>query len=240
MIAILVHIYYPDSWRKILLEQLLPLRKYQPRVLINLCNINSDANHLASVIRKDFSEAVIIITPNKGKDIGGKLALIDMFLHLRIQSDYIIMLHDKLSPQAIKGENWRKTLFNIISPNLVAGIIHDFEKDKRVGVIGSASFLMNEYNEDTHQFASTNNKNIKELLERYNIRPISYSFIGGTMFWIRTSIVKSFFQRIPALNCRETLEKGNIMDHFEGSYTHTWERLMCWIASAQNYSIKGI
>jgi len=44
----------------------------------------------------------------------------------------------------------------------------------------------------------------------------------------------------PARECREMLEVGNFTDQYEGTYTHTWERIFCWLANDQHYTIKEV
>ncbi|MBA3706225.1 MAG: hypothetical protein H0W84_10105, partial [Bacteroidetes bacterium] len=68
----------------------------------------------------------------------------------------------------------------------------------------------------------------------------NYDFVGGTMFWIRAEIMNSFFRKNNALDIRATLEKGNVLDHEHGTYSHSWERMLSWIAIDQDYYIKGI
>jgi lipopolysaccharide biosynthesis protein len=240
MFAFLIHIYYPDSWEKIIREKLLPLRVYEPQVLVNICNVGNQAHNLINLIKQDFPAAVFIVSPNKGKDIGGKLALIDLFIKLGLQTDYMVFLHDKISPHAVKGEKWRNSLFNITGADAVPKILEEFTHHKKTGIVGSAEFIMNEYDAANGRFTTNNNEKIKELLEKYHISVKDFSFIGGTMFWIRSAIVSSFFSIVPALGCRENLEEGNVMDDANGTYTHAWERLICWIATSQHYSIKGI
>lgn len=240
MFALLIHIYYPDSWEKIIREKLLPLRSYEPVVLVNICNTNNNLNALIQSIREDFPGAIVITTPNKGKDIGGKLALIDLYLKRGMKTDYIVFLHDKLSPHAVKGDSWRDTLFSITAPAAVPRILDEFMRNKRTGIIGAARFVMNEYDQDTGMFTTNNHEKIKELLECHRIHIKNFSFIGGTMFWIRSVVITDFFSGTPALACREKLEAGNVMDDAGGTYTHAWERLLCWIATDREYLIKGM
>src|SRR5438309_11695321 len=106
MFAILIHIYYPHSWEKIFSYQLISIRKYVPVLLINLTK-GSHNNITIAQIKRDFPQAFIITTPNKGKDIGGKLALLDLYFKTGQQAEYLVFLHDKISPHAITGERWR-------------------------------------------------------------------------------------------------------------------------------------
>jgi hypothetical protein len=56
------------------------LREFSPVILINLCLTKPGNADLVSSIRSDFPQAFIIMTPNKGRDIGGKMALMDFFM----------------------------------------------------------------------------------------------------------------------------------------------------------------
>src|SRR6266513_5199429 len=115
MFALLIHIYYHDSWEKIFRGQLKSLQSYSPVIMINLCITEPGNSQIISCIKADFPQAFVITTPNKGRDIGGKLALIDFFVKTGQQSEYIVFLHDKKSPHSITGDRWRLKLFSFIA-----------------------------------------------------------------------------------------------------------------------------
>jgi lipopolysaccharide biosynthesis protein len=195
---------------------------------------------IRSRVLDDFPDAVVISAPNQGKDIGGKLALIDTLLTMELNPELVIFLHDKRSPHALEGDRWRKSLFRIIDPGLVTKILDLFKKYPNVGIIGPSGLISNEYDSNTKQFLSENRLQLKKLMETFGIHTLDYRFVAGTMFWARFSILRSFFENNHALYCREFLEKGNIMDEEHGTFTHAWERLLCWIVTARKYEIKGI
>src|SRR4030095_558584 len=240
MFAVLIHIYNHDSWERIFKEQLKSLQSYSPVIMINFCITNPGNAQIISDIKADFHRAYIITTPNKGKDIGGKLALIDFFIKTRQQSEYIVFLHDKTSPHSITGERWRRRLFTIIDHKKVKTIIKEFQKNPRLGVIGAGDFIKNEYDKRQKEFETTNNNKLKELIATYKIKLTNYLFIAGTMFWIKSEIIRKFFSLHSPLECREVLEEGNFTDQYEGTYTHSWERIFCWLANDQGYLIKGV
>jgi lipopolysaccharide biosynthesis protein len=121
MFALLVHIYYQDSWEKIFKQQMKNLQQFAPVILINLCNTTSGNRETITSIKKDFPGALVITTPNKGKDIGGKLALVDLYINTGQQTDYIIFLHDKVSPHSITGERWRNKLLSQTGLKVLSG-----------------------------------------------------------------------------------------------------------------------
>ena len=240
MFALLIHIFYQDSWRKFFKEQLKDLQSYSPVIMINLCMTNPGSSRLIAAIKMDFPGAFVITTPNKGKDIGGKLALINMFIETKQQSDYIVFLHDKVSPHSITGDRWRTKLFSIIDPARIKTIVKEFQNNGKIGIVGSKDFIKNEFDSRKNKLTGTNSDKINELIVKYNLTITNYTFIAGTMFWVRSAIIKNFFSTHSVLNCREILEQGDFTDQYEGTYTHSWERILSWLANHQNYTIKGI
>ena len=240
MFAILIHIFYEDSWQLLLRHIITEAKPFSPVIMVNLCNTENNVDKTAKAIKADFPDAYIIISPNKGKDVGGKLALIDLFMKTNQPCEFIVFLHDKLSPHAVTGDTWRNKLFSILEPKKIKNILDEFANKPTMGIIGARDFIKNEYNDKRGELETTNKLKLNELIIKYNLSVNSYLFIAGTMFWIRSSIIKDFFSRYRPLECREILEEGDFTDQFEGTYTHSWERLFCLLAISYKYNIEGI
>ena len=236
-IIVLMHIYYKNSYDE-LKGYLLNLKQEQISIVFKIdC---SDEQGIFKQITEDFPSAFIIQSPNVGKDIGGKLAMIDLCLRLNLQSDYFILLHDKKSPHSTLGDVWRNKLLKIIEPDNIIRIKKIFEQNEKVGVIGTKEFISNEYDRSIDKFESTNNEILKMLIQKYQLNLNTYDFIGGTMFWIRAKVIYTFFSKHAPLEIFSTLEKGNVLDGEKGTLTHAWERMLSWISTDQGYKIKGI
>jgi lipopolysaccharide biosynthesis protein len=205
---------------------------------VNICDENVEKLPISDKIKEQFPFAIIISSTNIGKDVGPKLALIDLYLKSKQESEYLIMLQDKISPHLINGEKWKNDLLRIIEPKSIDKIIKLFEKDPNLGIIGSSECISNEY--QNGNFNSTNNSILKKYLKQFDLYPADYSFVAGNMFWIRSSIYKRFFNKYNPLVIRRDLEKGNVMDNEFGTNTHSLERIFSWISSNQGYTIKGI
>jgi lipopolysaccharide biosynthesis protein len=216
------------------------LKNFQPMIIVNLCITSPENSRLICTIKSDFPGALVITTPNKGRDIGGKLALIDFFLKAKIQSDYIVFLHDKQSHSWFAGDVWRQQLFDIIEPAKIEVILEKYKQHPSTGIVGKSDFIRDEYDRRADEFKTTNNAKLKELIFKYSLKITDYRFVAGTMFWIRSSIIQKFFSIHSPLGCRELLEEGNFTDRKEGTYTHAWERVFCWLANDQGYQIKGV
>ena len=189
-------------------------------------------------IKESFDNAYFLVTPNLGKDIGGKLALIDLYLFLGIKSSYIVMLHDKQSLHSVYGESWKSELFKVFDVNNLPKIL-DLFRDPAVGIVGTKKWIVNEYDAGTDNFIN-NDQMSKKLCKRFHISIQNYDFIGGTMFWIRSSVIEKFFRKNDPILIRGELESGNVMDSHGESLTHTWERMFSWIAANDGYRVDGI
>ena len=60
------------------------------------------------------------------------------------------------------------------------------------------------------------------------------------MFWTKAKPIMDFFKNYNPLEIRMDLEDGNVLDNFNGTTTHAWERLLSWIVTNQGLTIKGI
>lgn len=137
------------------------LKAHSPMIMVNLCMPGTDISRLISNIRSDFPGTPVITTPNKGRDIGGKLALINFFIQARLQAEYIVFLHDKQSNYWFAGEAWRQKLFAIIEPEKVKVILEKFAQSPMTGIIGKREFIRNEYDEKINEFKTTKQHTVK-------------------------------------------------------------------------------
>ena len=236
-LTFLTHIYYENTWDEIRnkLKNFDNDKNYFLFSVSEACLIKEE---IIEDIKKSFKKSYFLITSNIGKDIGGKMALIDLYLLLNINSSFLVFLHDKQSPHSIIGETWKAGLFKIIDPNYQKMIVSLFANPS-IGIIGDKDHIVNEYDPVTKTFRN-NSQLSKKLLLKFDISIDNYDFLGGSMYWIRASIIKKFFKKNNPILMRENLEAGNVLDLYEERMAHTWERMFSWIATNEGYIIKGI
>ncbi|MEW6108503.1 MAG: rhamnan synthesis F family protein [Nitrospirota bacterium] len=209
---------------------------YHTNVLIN-CPFPSHTALKDVLVPDNF---ILRKSPNVGKDIGGKLVLLDTFMKLDLSSKYLVFVHDKKSPHLATGEQWFKDLLRIIEPTNISQILSEFEKDSSIGIVATKSAIKDEYDVKAKKYLSNNGDILLKLQEKYQVNPNDYRYIAGTMFWVRTELILNFFKKFHPLKVREELEYGNVMDSCSGTFTHSWERMLTWLVTAQGYKIKGI
>ena len=237
LLCFFTHIYYENSWEEIKYK-LKDFDNGKNQFLFSISEACLARNQIIADIKASFKDAYYLVTSNIGKDIGGKMALIDLYLFLGLQSDYIVFLHDKQSPHSIIGESWKKGLFKIIDINNERTILSAF-RDPAVGIVGDKERVINEYDSAKGSFRN-NSRLSKKLLTQYDINIENFDFLGGSIYWIRSSVIEHFFRRHHPISTRENLEAGNVLDLHEEKLAHTWERMFSWIAAGEGYTIKGL
>jgi lipopolysaccharide biosynthesis protein len=237
-IAVLYHIFYEDTVQSVCRE-LEPLLPYQPVFYFNICSDTPGRAAICEALLHCFPMAYIINSSNKGKDIGGKLTLLQLLLEAGIEPDYLLLLHDKKSLQALKSRTWKNDLLKIIEPVNIGRILQLFTTDEKCGIAATAEYLLLEPFVDG-AFANINGPYISSLLQTYTINPGDYRFVAGTMFWVRAQPLLQFFKLHSPAAIRAQLENGNVIDNFSGTVTHSWERLLSWIVTGKGYYMHGI
>lgn len=177
---------------------------------------------------------------NKGKDIGGKMVLLNAYLKLNRQSEYGLFLHDKQSLYKANNSTWANNLLKIADPFVSRDAIKILTNYPAVGIVSFKENIKNEYSFQNDNFVSSNNILLPKLQKQFNIYPADFNYIAGTMFWFRMKPIQDFFNKNEPLKIRELLEHGNVTDDVTGTYTHCWERLLSWIITAQGYKINTI
>jgi lipopolysaccharide biosynthesis protein len=235
--VMLCHLFYEDG----LDEFLAKLKKVENEDRLLLFNLHRNvADKYKETVKRNFPGCLIFTFPDKGRDIGAKLFLLNVCFSLGISASYAILLHDKKSPHLSNGKQWSEELLQILKrDNIEKKIPQIFTANPDAGIIGSSNFIKDEYDKQRKKFNCTSNRQIKELLSKYRIRLSDYKFVAGSIFVMRYDALKAFFQE-PGRSVTGVIadmEEGNALDFSRGTYIHAWERLLPWIATSQGYKI---
>ena|GEM_PF-844604 len=247
--TILFHIYYPGSIRETS-ELLKSFENSNTSFIFNVpfqpYNVHRS---ISEEINSFFPKSIVLNTSNKGKDIGGKLAMLNCYLKLPEKSDYLIFLHDKKSElkytinnHKIDSDLWKKELFSIIHRDNIQQIKNLFAESD-TGMVTHANHIYTMEEHGKYVIFGNNMLNLEELCNKFNLPNITdhkTDFSGGTMFWVKSSIYEEFFSENPPLEIRAKLEEGLFTDRYTGTYTHAMERIFSWIVSSKGYKIRGI
>jgi lipopolysaccharide biosynthesis protein len=147
-------------------------------------------------------------------DIGPFLKQIKLIKESGKSYNYILKLHSK------SDNIWRNELMDplLSNPETIKNYLHSFTNNSDVGMVCSKGWLLNMDN--------LNNSILSELLKKYNLYiNKTCKFVGGTIFWIKWDILKSFFTVNVIDDIYSHLEKG-YMSNNTPTYVHSMERLL--------------
>ena len=233
-LAVHLHLFY--------IEQL-------PRILPHLKSLNGVGYDLfVSMVQKnkavekqikDFNpKAQIYIVENKGYDIG---PFID-FLH-KIDLDqykYILKIHTKnektsnltyLNNKRFDNKLWKELLFDALlnSKKDVLKKLDLFEQNPKIGMISSRFCITAEKRCYDSLLPQINNV----MLECGFNKVDSLHFVAGTMFYVRTDLLKPLLRY--TIN-DFSITNGTLKD---GTFAHAMERVLGALVESQSYLLYG-
>ena len=244
--SIFFHNYYGNHkyWLDFFIEKIkIPSVLYYNIVNESIYNLDENINEIIAFNKADTGNICKIIfrqSSNKGKDIGGKMLLLDAYQKLGFDTELGVFLHDKKSIYKANNITWANELFKIIEPEFQKKALQLLKENINIGIVAASGSVLNEYNESLKIYTSNNKVILSLLQDRFEIFPNNFKYVAGTMFWCRMQPMNHFFKNNSSLKIRESFETGNVIDQYSGSYTHSWERLLCWIITSQKYKINTI
>jgi len=238
-IAVHLHLYYQDLWDEFS-TSFKSLNGYKYDIYITLTKDSSTLGQtrwLKEKIKKEFENATVIEVDNKGLDIGAFLLILEHIKAHNLNYEYLIKLHTKKSVKTAGiefGENWRKQLYKPIfgTKYIVDAIVDKMQNNENIGMTGNLTWISD--------YEGLNKPKIEELKSLLNIKTNNKRFIGGTMFWIKYSILNKYFNVNNITKIYNLLESGYFTDYEAGTYTHSLERILGYIVSDSNKIIDGV
>jgi len=183
------------------------------------------------LIKQQYPQAVFIQT-KRGCDTGAFLLQLEyIYQNCPQKYDYIFKIHTK------KREDWRADLLEPIANNVydVHKVYDFFKTDKKVGMIaGDPKWI--------HSADKVNEPIINDLCSQFNLKTGKETrFVGGTIFWVRWSLLKQFIEdtKIDFKKEYDKCELGYLLNN-KPTFMHSWERLYGYIVNHYHYKLASI
>lgn len=225
---IIFHCFYPDFSKDLeIISQL--QEQFNLRVYINnISNRSIDRNQFAYL-----QQALVYRLPNLGKDLLSKLFFLQHILAQKqyTKDDLVLFLHDKKSPQAMNGKEWKQKLFKITEPQYLRSIKEQLRRAP--GLACSKESWMSASDLTSRQLMTHNAKQVNEIAHQLQLAIKDQSFVGGTMFWANLFYFEKIATHLDISQLMLQLEEGNVLDLQNGSYTHAWERILSYLVTNQ-------
>jgi lipopolysaccharide biosynthesis protein len=231
-VAVVVHIYYEDTWPDIagaLRGLTMPFDLIVTTV--------AGRERLIEAIRQAYPRADIEVVENRGRDVGPFMALLEGGRLDRYR--YICKIHGKKSVdggrKTYMGAMWRRRLlFDLLgAPGAANAVIERFERDPSIGMIGPKVFRLPRegYSEDLSW--SANRPMTLEIAERMGVPVDKFQldFFGGTMFWVRPEAL------MPLRDLRLAADIPYESGLIDGDLPHAIERALTTSVLAAGYKL---
>lgn len=230
--AVFVHLFYQDLWNEI--SSYLNRIPFKYDLYVTICSEHSQ--EIAEHIKSHYPNSVVLAVPNRGADVGPFFEKLNYTLSNDSQYDWILKIHSKKSllVSPTNGERWRKADYSKLLPT-------DFSKlnsvflNNSIGMIGAKEHLMGLSSTDRRMRKNNNIDNINYFLKRLEVSDSELKFFGGTMFWIRYSVLKDTFTKFPVTI--NDFGKGHAPD---GTKAHAMERVFANIVRDKKYQLFAI
>jgi Rhamnan synthesis protein F len=230
--AIVVHVYYEDTWPDIagVLSRLgVPFDLIVTTV--------AGRERLVEAVKRDFPDADVIVTENRGRDVRPFLELLESGRLDRYR--YVCKIHGKKSNDGGRmsylGALWRRrSLFDLLAgPGIAETIMRRFETDAGVGMIGPRAFRLPSPTVSLEPSWGKTGPKVLELAAKMGVEPERYrlDFFGGTMFWVRPEALRPLRELRLASSFPE--EQGLL----DGGLEHATERLFATAAVVAGFSL---
>ncbi|HBG59264.1 MAG TPA: hypothetical protein DDW97_00615, partial [Anaerolineaceae bacterium] len=226
--AVVLHLYYTELFNEV--------KSY----LDNLgdafdlyISLPEDQAAFESRIREEYPEAMILLVPNRGRDLAPFIELLKIIIPLGYET--LLKIHTKKTLHREDGTMWRQDVFSKLlgSETQVARILKAFSSDKTLAMLGPQDHVL-----DSRFYMGKNAATVQDLLYQCGYAqslPESFFFVASTMFWARPEIFK------PLLKAKLSF------DDFEseplpvdGSLAHALERFFGLLVEVQGKKIRSI
>lgn len=230
--AIVAHVFYEDTWPDIagVLQRL-----SMPFDLI--VTTVPGRGGLVAAIARDFPQAQVMVTENRGRDVRPFLELLETGRLDRYR--YVCKIHGKKSNDGGRifylGALWRRRLlFDLLAgPGIAEAIVRTFEADPSVGMIGPRAFRIPNATVPLEPSWGKNRPLALELAAKMGVASDEFrlDFYAGTMFWVRPEALRPIRELQLA---RAFPEEQPALD---GDLAHAAERLFSTAAAIAGYKL---
>lgn len=241
-VAVVLHLYYAESWEEFFMDRLQRLARELPYDLyVTLPQQNTQ--HI-NLIQETFPSANFFVVPNKGRDV---LPFIKATARLQSMGyKKVLKLHSKKSTHrdlegnpAESGDNWLDSTLDALIPRdrktlaKLVGII----SEKKTGMIGAYDYYY-----PLRMYFGHNREKIEQIMRHIDRSVFSgiisdkvedMGFFGGTMFWVDIDAIA------PTLQISER-NFQNETGQTDGTIAHALERVFCILPQTKAMNIYGV
>ena len=226
-LAAVVHVFYPELWDEI--RDALRGSGLTLDLFVTIADRGEPSRALARRIAEEWPEARVVPMPNRGRDIGPFVHLVNAGLLGPYRA--VCKLHTKRSPHRQDGDVWRR--------HLIAGLLDGERARDRLDAFladeGAAFWIADGQAYEGRVWWGVNEARVTALLRRIEVAVDArrLRFPAGSMYWVKPGTLRML--RGLSLRPEEfEIEQAQL----DGTLAHAVERAMGYVASASGGTIR--
>jgi lipopolysaccharide biosynthesis protein/GT2 family glycosyltransferase len=211
-VAVVVHVFYPEIWSEISSK----LKKISCPFDLFITAPISLGNTVLKEVSKDFPVARFQFGDNQGMDILPFLSLVPTLVNENYQ--LTLKLHTKKGTEET-GESWRKIFFDALigSQDNFELAVRSFSDENNICMAGPALLFQSA---KKHMYENENLlQEVLNITYGKNIPKNDWGFFAGSMFWVKTDILKKLSSIVTDFDLRNSSRYKN-----DGNLEHAVER----------------
>jgi lipopolysaccharide biosynthesis protein len=227
-IAICFHLGYLHRWREFT-PYIDNVMRYCPNT--DLYITYREDQDPTEMCRRKYPRA-IVMKANRGADTGAFLLHLKCLLASPVHYDYVFKIHTK-SGNA-ECPTWVNDLLQGIAGDVhkISRVFQIFHQQPKVGMICGKRWLV-----ERKMAHDANFPYLDAICRRCHLSSQGIQFVGGTIFWVRMSVLQQAFSNANLENEYQRCEDGKPN---EPSITHSWERIYGLVVHHCGFHIEGV
>jgi len=224
-VGVVLHLFYPELLQEIIEQIALIPEKFD--LILTVTNLETGLFARSMIREKLLLEPIVVTVENRGRDVLPFVHLINR--GLLENYEIVCKIHSKKSLYSEKGSQWRQEILTELlgtKSNLIS-ILNEFRANPKIGIFGPSKTYLTQ-----PEYWGANRERLQSLAAKLRLTngEVQLRFFAGTMFWIRSEILK----KLTALNLSSEdfeEEKGQQ----DGTLAHALERLFLLLAEQSGF-----
>lgn len=228
-VAVLVHMFYEDTWPDIAAA----LRAMPEPFDLIVTTVPDKLDRVQTLVHADFSHAEVHVVANQGRDIRPFVAALPLLLARRYEA--VLKLHSKKSLHRGDGDLWRRTLIAQLLPQgpALPALIESLRQYPSLGLIAPEGNVLN-----IQRYIGSNLPWVHQLVGELGESPQWLEqarpwFAAGTMFWFKPRSLQSLLLCPSLQRDAFEVEDGQI----DATLAHAVERILGCAALCNGYHL---
>jgi hypothetical protein len=214
--AFLIHVFYESTFMNVIAPY---VEKHVNDIDLYI-NFVKDKNSesFVNLVKERFPSAVVVFSENPGRDIRGYMNMLSYIYKNQKAYQNYVFIHTKTQVDGFGQRCLRYLLENTVgSTQILSRCLKEIQEGTKYGMAGSQEFLTKGF------WTEEERAKTFDVLARLDVKTRDVTFIAGTMFIVRASIIDKHLRKDNSIEEFSKDFEENGIKH--SGWHHAWERV---------------